>query len=163
MAAPRRWRSLRWKLFLSYLAVLIVGSVTLLVAVNLLAPTLFAGHFVRLLGPGGHPRPWWPWWRFPGQLAPDFSPDDPFSGIPGIAFGLALRQALLLAGLVGAVTAVGDAPSRRQPVPTAAFRHAAIAPPVESCTPFPRPAARGATVRSTAGAARRPNGDRVGR
>ena len=91
MAAPRRGRlRLGPKLFASHLVVVVVGLVTLLLAADLSAPRFFAAHMAGMGMRGPMPMP---------MAASEAALDAAFRG--------ALAQALLLAGGMAAVAAIG--------------------------------------------------------
>ena len=85
----RRGASLRAKLFLSHLAVVLVGVATLFVAAELAAPAFFAGHLRRMAGRG----------HMAGAVAPA-------NGALDEAVRAALLQSLLVATGVAVVIAL---------------------------------------------------------
>jgi two-component system sensor histidine kinase BaeS len=98
-----RWRGLGVKLFLSYVAIIAVGIVTVLLAAQLVAPTFFAAHMAdmlasdamaRMMGAAG------------GTQVEHASELD--AALQG-SFRAAVGQALLVAGAAALATAVGAA------------------------------------------------------
>ena len=96
---PRRWRGLGAKLFLSYLAVVLVGTITLLLAADLVAPTFFADHMARMMTDQ----------RAGAMMGGDAlgaSPDEAMEALLTASFHAALAQALLVAGGAAILTAL---------------------------------------------------------
>lgn len=95
----RRWRGLGAKLFLSYLAVVLVGTFTLLLAADLVAPRFFADHMARMMTDRGM-----------ADLMEAASSEPPPGGAMEAAlaasFRTALAQALLVAGSAALLTAL---------------------------------------------------------
>lgn len=97
----RRWGGLGIKLFLSYLAVVAVGLVTFLVAVDLAAPSFFAGHMAPMMAGRA----------MEGMMGPAMaSRMEQMAGAMDAAvasaFRAALTEALLVAGGAAIVAAV---------------------------------------------------------
>src|SRR6266496_1949925 len=97
---PGRWRArLGVKLFVSYLAVIVVGVGTLWVAVSLIAPQAFTSHMASMMGggmmPGGMMGP-------ASSSAVDEGTVQAFRSAVGEALIIASVLALLTAGMVSA-------------------------------------------------------------
>jgi signal transduction histidine kinase len=112
------WRSLGAKLLLSYLAVVLVGIVTVLLAANLAAPTFFANSMDRMMGAGGMAS-------MMGQTGAQMAQEhaSQLDAALQASFRDALTQALTVAGVAATLAAIGAgvyvtgrvvAPIRRQ-------------------------------------------------
>ena len=96
------WHSLGGKLLLSYLAVIVVGIVTLLLAANLVAPTFFAGSMQRIMGASD----------MAGMMESAGAQitrehEIQLDAALQASFREALGQALVVAGLAALLTAIG--------------------------------------------------------
>lgn len=96
------WRSLGGKLLLSYLAVIVVGILTLLVAANLVAPTFLANSMQRMMGTAGMAGMMGP---AGAQMTQEHAGQ--LDAAVQASFREALGQALVVAGLAALLTAIG--------------------------------------------------------
>ncbi len=96
------WRSLGGKLLVSYLAVIVVGIVTLLLAANLVAPTFFASSMERMMGAAGMAGMMGP---AGAQMTQEHASQ--LDAALQASFREAVGQALVVAGAAALLTAIG--------------------------------------------------------
>jgi histidine kinase len=96
------WRGLRVKLFASYLVVAVTGLLVALLAARLIAPLTFADHMQRMMAGGGMGH----MMRPGGPFSADSPPPPWLDSDLAVAFGGALRDALLVSGAVAALVAL---------------------------------------------------------
>lgn len=101
----RRWDTLGIKLFLSYLVIVGVGTVTLLVVSELTAPSFFEHHFARMMS--GETMQGMSGMRERGGTGPSSPMWSAFDAAIGETFRTSMRQALFVGTGAALVTALG--------------------------------------------------------